>query len=150
MVPRAGVALAMRPGLEYSVVHVHDEWEELTNGILQAVTVDIPIMDVGLTGMYVSPNISPGPRNNFLTRIMETRSGTDWIIDDARARDSQWDTAGNAKGRAIRRKICGTQYQAVAPAGPSFHAQGRRASRTPDLVLANRRGGSLILKEDGP
>lgn len=96
--PRAEVAVSIRPGLDYVVANVHNEWEEASNGIVQALAIDLPNA-VRLTRTYVSPNISTGTFTNFLT---QTGSGRNWIIGYLNARDSYLDITGNARGRAIR------------------------------------------------
>lgn len=40
--PRAGVALAVQPGLDYAVERIYNEREETTNGIVQTITIDLP------------------------------------------------------------------------------------------------------------
>lgn len=128
--------ITIRPGLPHAVVRVYKEWEEATNGIIPAITIDLPSR-ARVADAYVSPTITEGTFTNFLTLIITTGTGRDWQVGDLNARDPLWDTTGNATGCAIRRRINGNQVQTLVPAVPTFHARERRATSNPDLVVTN-------------
>lgn len=82
----------------------------------------------------MSHNVSAIAHTKFLTAVITTGTGRDWIMRDMNARDPPCDTNGNTRGRALRRRIARTKFRIVATRTPTLHARGRRALSTPGLL----------------
>lgn len=146
--PRAGVDIAVQPGLNCVVRAVYNEHEEVNNKIVQAITVDL-LHRARVKGAYISPNTSAAKLTDFLSDVITSGSGRDWLVGDLNARNHQWDTAGNASRSVTRRRIGRTNDRVVAPQEPTFRERGLRASRIPDVVLTNVQGSRVGRKEEG-
>lgn len=92
--PTAGVGIAAQPGVSFAVYNIYNETGTGTNGVVQAVTIDLPEC-IRLTGTYVSPTTSGRALPKFLSTVMGEGTWRDFMLGDFNARDFTWDTAGN-------------------------------------------------------
>lgn len=79
--PRAGLSIALLPGVHYAVSHAYNERKGTTNGIIQAVNIRCSDR-TSLTGAFLSPNMFRAVFSNFLTSIITTGTGRDWVLRD--------------------------------------------------------------------
>lgn len=140
--PRAGIAIAIQPGIRYALKLVFNEEDEETNSTTPALAIEISL-HVRLTGTYISPSMPRQALIQFLSVTIMEGSGRDCILGYMNARDSTWDTMTNRRGRALRWRVAGTQYRVLAPIQPTYHARGRWGSSTPDLAFINMKGGTM-------
>lgn len=102
--PRAGVATLIFPGKDYSVVHIHNETDRITNGVIQALTF---ALDGGrqIAKTYVSTGSSNSCLDAFLDLKIRNGSNATWLIGDLNARARELDSTTNSTGRALLRRI---------------------------------------------
>lgn len=79
--PRAGVVVAVQPGLTYTITRIYNERENRTKGVIHAVAVDLPY-NMRVTGAYVSPTSSDVAITNFVDCAIRNGSGRDCVIGD--------------------------------------------------------------------
>lgn len=145
---RARLAMVIRGGVTYSVRFVSNEVEEGTNGISQAMTVEL-YGKVRVTGAYFSPTTSGQKVEEIVRGIVIYGSGNDVLIGELNARHSRWDTTTNAKGRALQKFTVGNRFDIYAPTAPTFSPRGRAGASIPDLMVTNMRGSSVRIVEEG-
>lgn len=140
--PRVGVAIAIQPGVRYAVFNIYNKTDAATNGVIEAVTIDLPGR-IRLTGTYISPITSACALTSFPSTIMITRTGRDCMMGDFNARDATCDTVRKIIGRTIKDRIRGTQQIVIAAQQYTYKERGRKGTSSTDLAINNMRGGTL-------
>lgn len=112
--PAGGQAVIVRPGLEYTVYHVYCEQKNVTNSVIQALTVKLAC-GIRPSGENVAPTTTGTDLTNIGTTEIYTSAGKDVLLGDMNARHRIWDGANNQRGRAVISSTEGTMYQMSAP-----------------------------------
>lgn len=137
--PRVGMAVVIRLGLQYNLLHVYHKQDKTTNSVLQALSVKFAY-GTRLAGTFLSPTTTGTKMTHVLNRNDSQKHGRELILGDLNTRNGIWNRATNQRGRAVITETEGTRYQASDPREQKYTPRGREGFSTPDILLSNIRG----------
>lgn len=79
--------VARRPGVEHTFTNVYNEGEFETNGLIQAISIDLANRK-RITGAYVSLHTTAATLTEILTNFITSVKGREWLIGDLNERDT--------------------------------------------------------------
>lgn len=128
------------PGQHYAVSNVYDKRDEATNGIMQALTVDLTGGN-RVTAVYVSPASSPSAITEFLSDIIKTSSWGNWVAGDFNARESLFPSLCQRVGNSYTYK--GDAVKIGSDGSADIQCQRKKCNEHPDLFISNVHGDRM-------
>lgn len=133
-VTRAGIAVLMKLGLDYSRVSKVEVEDEGGKGLIQTVVVKLN-ESIYLAGIYANPQTKRELLETTIDKIRGTNGRRTILTGEINGRHKAWDKITNNRGRYLVKLPKKWNLKITGTRSPSYNVRGRAGSSHPDLII---------------